>query len=156
MWSGQLESGQAHARHSQRGLGERLSGRLGDFVFPGACFSSFIAANSFKTTMPKINPFITVGCGALVSIALAVSGWAGDVASIFALIGASFGPICGAMVADYLLGGPEMVRAPRRFQPGRLDLVVRRVRRRGIQFGRRTDARMELVDGQVPRLEGTT
>ncbi len=73
--------------------------------FPGACFSSFIAANSFKTTMPRINPFITVGCGALVSIALAVSGWAGDVASIFALIGASFGPICGAMVADYLLAG---------------------------------------------------
>ena len=26
--------------------------------FPGACFSSFIAANSFKTVMPKVNPFI--------------------------------------------------------------------------------------------------
>ena len=24
--------------------------------FPGACFSSFIAANSFKTVMPKVNP----------------------------------------------------------------------------------------------------
>ncbi|HVV72090.1 MAG TPA: cytosine permease, partial [Verrucomicrobiae bacterium] len=32
--------------------------------FPGACFSSFIAANSFKTTMPKVNPFVSVGIGA--------------------------------------------------------------------------------------------
>jgi cytosine permease len=74
-------------------------------AFPPACFSSFIAANSFKTTLPKVNPFISVGIGTAVSILLAVTGWAGDVTWVFGLIGASFGPVCGAMVADYLLAG---------------------------------------------------
>ena len=73
--------------------------------FPGACFSSFIAANSFKTTMPKVNPFVSVGIGAVVSIILAITGWAGRLPSVFGLIGASFGPIVGAMVVDYLLSG---------------------------------------------------
>jgi cytosine permease len=73
--------------------------------FPGACFSSFIAANSFKTVMPKVNPFVSVGIGALVSIVLAVTGVAGKLPSVFGLIGASFGPICGAMMVDYLLAG---------------------------------------------------
>jgi cytosine permease len=73
--------------------------------FPGACFSSFIAANSFKTVMPKVNPLVSVGIGTLVSIALAVTGYAGDLPSVFGIIGASFGPICGAMTADYLLNG---------------------------------------------------
>ena len=73
--------------------------------FPGACFSSFIAANSFKTTLPKVNPFVSVGIGAVVSIVLAVTGWAGSLPSVFGLIGASFGPIVGAMVVDYLLSG---------------------------------------------------
>jgi len=74
-------------------------------AFPPACFSSFIAANSFKTTLPKVNPFISVGIGAAVSILLAVTGWAGDVIGVFSVIGASFGPVCGAMAADYLLSG---------------------------------------------------
>ncbi len=74
-------------------------------AFPGACFSSFIAANSFRTTMPKVNPFISVGIGAVVSIILAVTGAAGNLVSVFGLIGASFGPICGAMAVDYLLSG---------------------------------------------------
>jgi cytosine permease len=73
--------------------------------FPGACFSSLIAANSFKTTLPKVNPFISVGLGALASVALAVSGWAGEVSKVFEVIGASFGPVCGAMLADFLLAG---------------------------------------------------
>ncbi|MGO8931654.1 MAG: cytosine permease [Limisphaerales bacterium] len=72
-------------------------------AFPGACFSSFIAANSFKTVMPKVNPFLSVGIGAIVSIILAVTGAAGNLGSVFGLIGASFGPICGAMMVDYLL-----------------------------------------------------
>ncbi|MGC8642525.1 MAG: cytosine permease [Isosphaeraceae bacterium] len=74
-------------------------------AFPGACFSSFIAANSFKTVMPRINPFVTVGIGAVVSIILAVTKVAGNLQSVFGIIGASFGPICGAMAADYLLAG---------------------------------------------------
>jgi len=74
-------------------------------AFPGACFSSFIAANSFKTVMPKVNPFLSVGIGAIVSIVLAVTGAAGNLLSVFGLIGASFGPICGAMMVDYLISG---------------------------------------------------
>src|ERR1035437_858442 len=57
-------------------------------AFPGACFSSFIAANSFRTTMPKINPFISVGIGAVVSIILAVTKVAGNLTGVFGLIGA--------------------------------------------------------------------
>lgn len=74
-------------------------------AFPPACFSSFIAANSFKTTLPQVNPFISVGIGAAVSIMLAITGLAGDAIGVFTIIGASFGPICGAMMVDYLLGG---------------------------------------------------
>lgn len=74
-------------------------------AFPPACFSSFIAANSFKTTLPNVNPFVSVGIGAAVSIILAISGKAGDAAGVFTIIGASFGPICGAMVVDYLING---------------------------------------------------
>jgi cytosine permease len=74
-------------------------------AFPPACFSSFIAANSFKTTLPKVNPFVSVGIGTIVSIALAISGWAGKAIIVFQIIGASFGPICGAMMVDYLLAG---------------------------------------------------
>ncbi len=73
--------------------------------FPGACFSSFIAANSFKTTMPKVHPFVSVGIGSVISIILAVTGAAGKLPNVFGLIGASFGPIVGAMVVDYLLSG---------------------------------------------------
>jgi cytosine permease len=73
--------------------------------FPAACFSALIAANSFKTTMPKIDPFITVGIGTLVAVVLAVSGVVGTVIWVFEVIGASFGPVCGAMLADYLLSG---------------------------------------------------
>jgi cytosine permease len=74
-------------------------------AFPPACFSSFIAANSFKTTLPKVNPFISCGIGTLGSIALVLSQKAGNAAGVFTIIGASFGPICGAMAADYLLAG---------------------------------------------------
>jgi cytosine permease len=74
-------------------------------AFPPACFSSFIAANSFKTTLPNVNPFVSVGIGTAVSIALAVTGMAGKVIPVFVIIGASFGPICGAMLVDYVLSG---------------------------------------------------
>ncbi len=74
-------------------------------AFPPACFASFIAANSFKTTLPKVNPFITCGLGTLAAIALVVSKQAGDAIAVFTVIGASFGPVCGAMAADYLLAG---------------------------------------------------
>jgi len=72
-------------------------------AFPAACFSSLIAANSFKATLPKTNPFISCGIGTAVACILIVSKFAGDAGAVFTLIGASFGPVCGAMVADYLL-----------------------------------------------------
>lgn len=72
-------------------------------AFPPACFSSFIAANSFKTTLPNVNPFISVGIGTIVAIILAVTGVVAKAISVFVIIGASFGPICGAMLVDYVL-----------------------------------------------------
>jgi cytosine permease len=74
-------------------------------AFPAACFSAFIAANSFKTTLSKVNPFVSVGIGTVVAILLAVFGWAGRLVPVFNIIGASFGPICGAMAVDYALNG---------------------------------------------------
>lgn len=73
--------------------------------FAPACFPAFIAANSFRTTMPNVSPWITVGLGTVVSILLGVSGAAGQAVDVFKVVGASFGPICGAMMADYLLAG---------------------------------------------------
>ncbi len=86
-------------------------------AFPPACFSSFIAANSFKTTLPKVNPFISVGLGAAVSILLALLGWAGKAIIVFQIIGASFGPICGAMLVDYLLAGGRWLGPRAGFNP---------------------------------------
>ena len=77
---------------------------LGLAAFAPACFPALIAANSFRSTMPKAwKP--AVGIGTLVAIALAVSGYAGQAVTVFAIVGASFGPICGAMTADYILSG---------------------------------------------------
>jgi len=73
--------------------------------FAPACFSSFIAANSITTMFPKANKVGIVLAGAVVAIILAATGWALDLARVFGIIGASFGPICGSMVADYLLSG---------------------------------------------------
>ncbi|MHC4546040.1 MAG: cytosine permease [Planctomycetota bacterium] len=73
--------------------------------FPAACFCSFIAGNSIGTMFPKANKTILVAIGAIVAIILAIKGWAFNLGSVFGLIGASFGPICGSMAADYLLSG---------------------------------------------------
>ena len=86
-------------------------------AFPPACFSSFIAANSFKTTLPKVNPFISCGIGTLVAIILAVTGYAGNAVGVFKIIGASFGPVCGAMAADYLLAGKKWAGPRAGFNP---------------------------------------
>ncbi|MFO7936762.1 MAG: cytosine permease [Kiritimatiellia bacterium] len=72
-------------------------------AFPSACFCSLIAANSIKTTLPKINPWISCGIGCAVAIILAITGIAGKAVAVFQFIGASFGPICGALFAEYIL-----------------------------------------------------
>jgi len=95
------------------GAGKTMGLLLAVAAFPPACFSSFIAANSFKTTLPTVNPFVSVGIGTVVSIILAVTGWAGRAGAVFTVIGASFGPICGAMMVDYVLSGQKWA-GPRR------------------------------------------
>ena len=74
-------------------------------AFPSACFPTVVASNAFKTTFPKVNPLITCGLGVLVAIALVMSSAAGQAGAVFGVVGASFGPICGAMMADYILSG---------------------------------------------------
>jgi len=73
--------------------------------FAPACFSSFIAANSIGTMFPKANKMGMVLIGAIIAIVLAVTGVAMNLIGVFSIIGASFGPICGSMAADYLLSG---------------------------------------------------
>ncbi|MGD8499562.1 MAG: hypothetical protein PVJ86_02880 [Phycisphaerales bacterium] len=73
--------------------------------FAPACFCSFIAGNSIGTMFPKANKAVMVSIGAIVAIILAVTGKALNLIGVFSIIGASFGPICGSMAADYLLSG---------------------------------------------------
>jgi cytosine permease len=72
-------------------------------AFPSACFCSLIAANSIKTTLPKVNPWVSCGIGCAVALALAITGVAGKAIVVFAFVGASFGPICGAITMEYIL-----------------------------------------------------
>ncbi len=73
--------------------------------FAPACFCSFIAGNSIGTMFPKTNKTAMVLVGAIVAIVLAATGVALNLMGVFSIIGASFGPICGSMAADYLLSG---------------------------------------------------
>jgi cytosine permease len=70
-----------------------------------ACFCAFIAGNSFSTMLPRIPRMASTMVGAAIAIVLAATGAAGDLVGVFTIVGASFGPICGAMTADYLLSG---------------------------------------------------
>ena len=69
------------------------------------CFSSFIASNSFSTMFPRIPRSISTLAAVTVSACLAISGVANNLVGFFSIVGASFGPICGAMCADYILAG---------------------------------------------------
>ncbi len=71
-----------------------------------ACFCSFIIGNSLSTMLgsEKTRIPLTLG-GATIGIILAALGVAGNLAPFFTLIGASFGPVIGAMIADYMLSG---------------------------------------------------
>jgi cytosine permease len=69
------------------------------------CFSSFIASNSFSTMLPKIPRAVSTFAALTISVLLAVTGVANNLVGFFSLVAASFGPICGAMAADYLLSG---------------------------------------------------
>jgi cytosine permease len=72
-----------------------------------ACFCAFIAGNSFSTMLPKVPRMGSTMVGAVIAIILAVTGLAGNLVNVFLIVGASFGPICGAMTADYILAGKK-------------------------------------------------
>jgi len=72
---------------------------------PATCFCAFIAGNSFNTMIPRVPRVASTMAGAAVGIVLAVTGVAANLLLFFTIIGASFGPICGAMAADYILSG---------------------------------------------------
>jgi cytosine permease len=72
-----------------------------------ACFCAFIAGNSFSTMIPGVKRMSSTMAGVTVAIVLAVTGVAANLIGFFTIVGASFGPICGAMAADYLLSGRE-------------------------------------------------
>lgn len=69
------------------------------------CFSSFIASNSFSTMLPKVPRMVSTMIALTISVLLAATGVANNLVGFFSLVAASFGPICGAMAADYLLAG---------------------------------------------------
>jgi cytosine permease len=69
------------------------------------CFSSFIAGNSLATMIPGVPRLTSTMVGAVIAAILAITGLAANLVNLFTIIGASFGPICGAIVADYLLSG---------------------------------------------------
>jgi cytosine permease len=70
-----------------------------------SCFCAFIAGNSFSTMIPGVPRMTSTMIGVTVSIILALTGVAANLAGFFSIVGASFGPICGAITADYLLSG---------------------------------------------------
>ncbi len=72
---------------------------------PPTCFCAFIAGNSFSTMLPGVPRVASTMAGAGIGILLAVTGAAANLINVFTIVGASFGPICGAMAADYLLSG---------------------------------------------------
>ncbi|MBC7927544.1 MAG: cytosine permease [Bryobacteraceae bacterium] len=72
---------------------------------PPACFCALIAGNSFSTMIPGVKRISSMMAGATVGILLAVTGVAENLIGFFTIVGASFGPICGAMAADYMLSG---------------------------------------------------
>jgi cytosine permease len=72
---------------------------------PSACFCAFIAGNSFSTMIPGVKRISSMMAAVTVAIVLAVTGVAANLIGFFTIVGASFGPICGAMAADYILSG---------------------------------------------------
>ena len=92
---------------------QAIGGPIGSVMFllfavasiPSTCLCAFIAGNSLNTMIPSVPRVASTMCGAAIGIVLAVTGVAANLISFFLIIGASFGPICGAIAADYLLSG---------------------------------------------------
>lgn len=98
------------------GAGSLATGMF--FLFAAAslsptCFCCFIASNSFGTMLPKVPKMVSTLIGVTVGILLAITGVANDLVRFFTIVGASFGPICGAIAADFVLAGGKW-SGPRR------------------------------------------
>jgi cytosine permease len=74
---------------------------------PASTVCAFIAGNSFATMLPGVPRMGSTMVGCTIAIILAITGKAADLIGFFSIVGASFGPICGAMAADYLLSGKK-------------------------------------------------
>jgi cytosine permease len=74
---------------------------------PGACFCAFIMGNSFSTMLPNLRRTSVIFAGVTLAIIMAATGVASHLEPFFQIIGASFGPVCGAILADYLLSGKK-------------------------------------------------
>ncbi len=74
---------------------------------PASCVCAFIASNSFSTMIPGVPRMGSTMVAMTVAIILAITGMAADLIGFFSIVGASFGPICGAMAADYVLSGKK-------------------------------------------------
>ena len=72
-----------------------------------ACFCAFIAGNSFSTMIPSVSRTLSTLVGVTIAVVLAVTGVAANLVGFFSIVGASFGPICGAMAADWFLSGKK-------------------------------------------------
>ncbi|MGH9535323.1 MAG: cytosine permease, partial [Terriglobales bacterium] len=68
-------------------------------------FCAFIASNSFGTMLPGVPKALSTLIAVTVGVILAATGVVNNLIAFFTLVGASFGPICGAIAADYLLAG---------------------------------------------------
>lgn len=80
------------------------------FLFAAAsvvptCFCAFIASNSFATMLPRIPKAASTLVGVTIGALLAITHVAQNLVGFFVIVAASFGPICGAMAADYVLAG---------------------------------------------------
>jgi cytosine permease len=74
----------------------------------GTGFCALIAANSFSTMFPKLPRVPMTLFAGLIGSCLAATGVAANLVGFFGLIGASFGPIIGAMMAEYIRYGKWM------------------------------------------------
>jgi cytosine permease len=94
---------------------QNIGGAIGASTFllfalasiPATCFCIFIAGNSFSTMIPGVPRVSSSLAAGAAGIVLAVTGVAGNLVGFFSIVGASFGPICGAIAADYLLSGKK-------------------------------------------------
>lgn len=74
---------------------------------PPSCFCAFIIGNCFATMVPSVSRMASTMTGVAIAAILAVTGVTQNLIGIFTIVGASFGPVCGAMTADYLLSGGQ-------------------------------------------------